>query len=93
MYVVRTRSADVMDDPMLANYSRADSRQMEVLYGKMGTMITDLMDELRRPGVQAVLIGLGGVVVAAGCFFVAGRIEEEGPEPDNIEHRTSNSEH
>jgi hypothetical protein len=63
---------------------------MEILYGRMGSMITDLMEDLRRPGVQAVLIGLGGIVFASGCFFVAGRMEEG--DVDEGEGRTSNIE-
>ena len=41
------------------------------MYGKMGMMTEALVQHLKRPGTQAALIAIGGVLVAAGCFYFA----------------------
>ena len=58
---------------MLAGYSKPETRQMEILYGKMGLATSDLIEALGRPGTQAVLIVAISVLVAMGCFFFARR--------------------
>lgn len=73
LYWIRTHYQDPNADPMLAEYSKPEIRQMEILYGKMGLMTTDLFDTLKRPGPQAILIAAISVLVAAGCFFFARR--------------------
>jgi len=62
---------DVMDDPSMGGFNKANQRQMEMMYGKMGTMTEDLFQHLKRPGTQAAIIAIGGVLVAAGCFYFA----------------------
>jgi hypothetical protein len=71
VYWMGTRSADLTDNPALAGYSRSQSRQMGLLYGKMGLFIDDLWDELKRPGTQAILIAATSALVASGCFYLA----------------------
>jgi hypothetical protein len=44
---------------------------MGILYGKMGLMISDLIDDLQRPGIQAILIAGFSALIALGCFFLA----------------------
>lgn len=78
LYWIRTRNQDAGEDPMLEGYSNPSARQMGVLYGKMGLMISDLTDDLKRPGVQAILIAAVSVVVALACFYLARR-PDDGP--------------
>jgi hypothetical protein len=73
LYWIRTRAADPMDDPMMAGYAKPEMRQMEMLYGKMGQITLDLMDDLRRPGTQAILTAAISIALALVCFFLANR--------------------
>jgi hypothetical protein len=73
LYWLRTRNQDSSADPMLAGYSKPETRQMEILYGKMGLVTSDLFDALKRPGTQAILIVAISALVAMGCFFFARR--------------------
>jgi hypothetical protein len=63
--------AKVLDDPTMGGFNKANQRQMELMYGKMGTVTEDLIQSLKRPGTQAALIAIGGVLVSAGCFYFA----------------------
>jgi uncharacterized protein YjeT (DUF2065 family) len=58
---------------------RAETRQMQILYGTSGGLTEDLTNALRRPGAQALLIAVVSGMIAAGCFYL-GR-----PFPDNEE--------
>jgi hypothetical protein len=71
------RSPDVSDDLSLVGYNRAQRRQMGQLYGKMGTVIEDWSEDLKRPGTQASLIVGFSVVVAGGCFYFARLLDNE----------------
>jgi hypothetical protein len=62
-----------MDDPAMAGYSKPEQMQMGTLYGKMGLMTSDLLDDLKQPGTQAILIAVFSVLVAFVCFFLADR--------------------
>ena len=73
LYWIRTRSPDPADDPLLAGYAKPEMRQMEILYGKMGQISMDLMADLKRPAVQAIVIAVASIAVALACFFVADR--------------------
>ncbi len=53
---------------------------MGVLYGKMGLMIDDFLDDLKRPGTQATIIVAAAALVASGCFYFA-RLSEHDDEP------------
>jgi hypothetical protein len=77
LYAIRTRALAWRQDPMLTDYSKADTRQMEILYGKMGLMISDMKEDLKQPGTQAFLIAGPSVLVAFGCFLVARRFEQD----------------
>jgi hypothetical protein len=70
VYWAGTRSSDSSDDPALAGYDKAGTRQMAVLYGKMGLMIEDLSGDLKRPGTQAALIVVISTLAASGCFYL-----------------------
>ena len=63
------QSSSVMDDLSMVGYSRAQTRQMENLYGKMGPMINDWMAALKQPGTQAIIIAAVSLVVGTGCLL------------------------
>ena len=73
------RSADYVDDLSMGGFNKANQRQMELMYGKMGMMEEDLMQHLKRPGTQAAIISISGGLVAAGSFYLA-RLASRGSE-------------
>ncbi|MFO1476926.1 MAG: hypothetical protein U1F98_09785 [Verrucomicrobiota bacterium] len=72
------RAEATPEDPTLANYSRSSNQQMGVLYGKSGLMMDDLLEDLRRPGVQAVLVAGSAALAAWVCFVFSREAEKEG---------------
>ena len=82
VYWIGTRSADSTEDPLLAGYSgaqsRAESRQMGLLYGKSGVLIDDLWNDLKRPGTQAAIIAGVSALIAFGCFYLARPLDSDG---------------
>ena len=62
---------DPTDNPSLGGFNKANQRQMEIMYGKMGSMTEDLVQHLKRPGTQAAIIAIGSVLVAGSCFYFA----------------------
>ena len=52
----------------MVGYDKAQTRQMGHLYGKYGPMVDDLLDDLKRPGVQATIIVAISSLIALGCF-------------------------
>ena len=79
LYWIRTHSGEPTEDELLAGNARAESRQMQILYGKMGLLTQELSDDLKQPGTQAFLIGAVSVLIAAGCFYFA-RLEDDSNE-------------
>jgi hypothetical protein len=77
VYWVGIRSADLSDDPSMARDNIAASRQMGILYGKMGLLIDDWSDELKRPGTQAIIIAAAATLVALGCFYFARLLDND----------------
>ena len=61
----------VFEDPSMGGFNKANQRQMEMLYGKMGTVTEDLIQFLKQPRTQAAIILIGGGLIAAGCFYFA----------------------
>jgi hypothetical protein len=55
----------------MVGYNRAESRQMGMLYGKMGLLIEDWTNDLKQPGTQATLIASASILIALGCFYFA----------------------
>lgn len=76
VYGIRTRAGEPTEDELLAGNARAESRQMGVLYGKMGLLTQELSEDLKRPGTQALIIAAATIVIAAGCFYFA-RLEDD----------------
>ena len=71
VYWMGTRSPDVSDDISMLGYNKAQTRQMGMLYGKMGPVIEEWFDDLKQAGTQAEIIVVVSVLIAAGCFYFA----------------------
>src|SRR6185312_3813548 len=56
--------------------ARAESRQMQMLYGTSGGLMQDFFDSMKQPGNQAMAIGGISVVVAAVCFYLGRPLAE-----------------
>jgi uncharacterized protein HemX len=71
------------EDSRLEQYreaqTRAESRQMQMLYGTSGGVMEDFLNSLKRPGNQALGIAVIAGLIAAGCFYL-GRPLPEGEE-------------
>jgi hypothetical protein len=71
------------EDPALADYrqseARAETRQMESLYGTSGDVIQKVMTGMRRPRNQAIAVIAITVAVSGVCFYL-GRPFHEGEE-------------
>lgn len=71
VYWLGTRSPDIMQDPSMAGFYKAQKRQMGELYGPMGLQVQEFLEELKQPGTQAKIIATISILVAAGCFYLA----------------------
>jgi len=80
----------LFEDPSMGGFNKANRRQMEMMYGKMGTITEDLFRHLKQPRTQAAIILTGGGLIAAGCFYFARLVscgdESEPPEPGTSTH-------
>ena len=65
------QNSNVLDDPSMGGFNKANQRQMELMYGKMGTVAEDFVQWLKKPATQSAVIGVGSVLVAVGCFYFA----------------------
>ena len=74
-----THSGEPSEDELLPGNARAEARQMEILYGKLGLLTVELSDDLKQPGTQACIIATISILAAAGCFYFA-RLEEDNDE-------------
>ena len=71
VYWIGTHSSEPSEDELLPGNARAETRQMEILYGKMGLLTQELSDNLKQPGTQAFIIATVSILIAAGCFYFA----------------------
>jgi hypothetical protein len=55
----------------MVRFNKAESRQMAMLYGKMGLLIEDWANDLKQPDTQATLIASASILIALGCFYFA----------------------
>jgi hypothetical protein len=76
VYWIRTHPGEPTEDELLAGNARAESRQMEILYGKMGLLTQELSDDLKQPGTEAFIIATISILIATGCFYFA-RLEDD----------------
>ena len=77
-FVYWTRSPDMSDDLSMLGYNKAESRQMGQLYGKMGLLIEEWSNDLKRPGTQVILIASASILIALGCFYFARLSDDAG---------------
>ena len=70
VYWLGNRAQNARLDKYQQAQIRAESRQMQLLYGPSGGLTEDLTNALKRPGPQAVLIALFSGMIAAGCFYL-----------------------
>lgn len=77
VYWIRTHAGPT-EDELLAGNARAESREMGILYGKMGILTHELSEDLKQPGTQACLIAAASILIALGCFHVARLTDEDG---------------
>ena len=80
VYWLGTHSPDLMDDLSMVGFNKARTRQMGMLYGKMGPVIEEWFDDLKQPGTQATIIAAVSTLIATGCFYFA-RLLVQGDEP------------
>jgi flagellar basal body-associated protein FliL len=80
VYWMGTRSPDVMDDLSMVGFNKAQTRQMGMLYGKMGPVIEEWFNDLKQPGTQATIIVVVSTLIAGGCFYFA-RLLDHDDEP------------
>jgi hypothetical protein len=71
VYWLGTRTPDLSDDLSMVGFNRAESRQMGMLFGKMGLLIEDWTNDLKQPGTQATLIVVTSILISLGCFYAA----------------------
>ena len=73
-----TRAGEAPVDDSLIGYSKIETRQMEIMYGKQGLLLEDLKEDLRQPGNQAFLLAAAAAALAGGCFYLARLWAEDG---------------
>ena len=70
-------ASDLMGDPEMIGFDRAERRQMLLLYGTQGKMIMELENALSLPENQAIIILVVSVLVAGGCWYFARLHDQE----------------
>ena len=83
VYWLASRTQTDPDDPMMAGYSKVADRQLNIMYGKMGSATHDLLADLERPGALAVIILICSILVALVCFRLAEPLPAEPPDKNN----------
>ncbi len=76
LYWLRTDNSNLNE--LRESQAHAESRQMQLLYGRSGGITEDLLNALKQPGPQALLIVTLSGIIAAGCFYLGQPIEESG---------------
>lgn len=66
-----TRAQDARVEQYEQAQTRAETRQMQMLYGTSGGLMEDFLTALKRPGNQALLIIAISSLVAGGCFYLS----------------------
>jgi len=66
----RAQEADLQIQEYEQSQSRAESRQMQMLYGTSGGLIQDFLESMKQPGNQAAAIAGISSLIAAICFYL-----------------------
>jgi hypothetical protein len=77
VYWTGMRGSEGMDERLLAGPSRAERHQIGLLYGKFGLRLIDLMDGLKDPGTQAVIIAVVSILIAGVCWYLARVLDQD----------------
>ncbi len=78
VYWLGMRAPDLSNDLSMLGFNRAETRQMGQLYGKSGLLIEQWTEDLKQPGTQAIIIVIFSTVIAAGCFYFARLLDDDG---------------
>jgi hypothetical protein len=78
VYWQGTRAGGAPEDESMIGYSKIETRQMEMMYGKLGLLMENLKEDLQQPANQAFLIAAAAAALAGGCFYLARRWTEDG---------------
>ncbi|HEX4346336.1 MAG TPA: hypothetical protein VHZ73_02125, partial [Vicinamibacterales bacterium] len=62
---------------ILPGYDKTMQREMAIQMGPMGLVFMQWTDALKKPGVQALLILVGGALLSRGCYYIAARLQED----------------
>jgi uncharacterized protein YjeT (DUF2065 family) len=66
----RAQEGDLQMQEYEQSKARAESRQMQMLYGTSGGLMQDFFDSMKQPANQAMAVGGISVVIAAVCFYL-----------------------
>jgi hypothetical protein len=69
------RSPELPDDASTAGFYKSTSRQMGVMYGQFGVLLDELRSDLKRPGVQAIIILATATLAMFVCLYIARRLD------------------
>jgi hypothetical protein len=68
LYWARTRDSNL--DQYREAQARAESRQMQILYGTSGGLTADLTNALKQPANQALIIAVVSALLSGACFYL-----------------------
>jgi len=71
-----TRAEDARVEQYEQAQTRAESRQMQMLYGTSGGLMEDFLNALKRPGNQAWIIAAITGLISGGCFYLGRPLPE-----------------
>ena len=70
------RTQDARMEQYEQSQARAESRQMQMLYGTSGGLTEDFLTALKRPANQALVILAITSILAGGCFYLSRPLPE-----------------
>ena len=82
LYWLEMRFAGPTMDELMPGYARMDARQMGILFGSTGVFLSEGLENLKRPDVQAIILVVVSVLVAWGCLHIARLLSEDEPADD-----------
>jgi hypothetical protein len=77
-YWIETRSATPTVAELIPGSAEAQARQIGILMGPFGLMLSGWVNVLERPGTEAIIIAAVSALVALG-YFRAARLRSDGP--------------
>jgi hypothetical protein len=72
-----TRAAELPDDPSLLQNEKSIARQAGILYGNQAAVVQQWSDELKRPGVESLIVVTTAVIIGFGCLYLARLVEND----------------